>query len=60
MVRRSPRAAALETEPRPVSPIGSTRRQLIFLHALVTIALCYQLLFSKDPRLPSWVSRWLV
>ncbi len=53
MVRRSPRGAALETETRPVSPIGSTRRQLILLHALVTIVLCYQLLFSKDPLLPS-------
>ena len=32
---------------------GATRYQLIVLHTLVTIVLCYQLLFSKNPLIPA-------
>jgi two-component system cell cycle sensor histidine kinase/response regulator CckA len=38
-----------------VPAIGPTRYHLILLHSLVTIVLCYQLLFSKSSHLPALV-----
>ncbi len=51
----SPDKTAAQVETPLVSSTGYNRYQLILLHTLVTIVLCYQLLFSKDPLLPSTV-----
>lgn len=55
MDHQSPDKIAAQVETPLVSSTGYTRYQLILLHTLVTIVLCYQLLFSKDPLLPSTV-----
>lgn len=52
MDHRSPDKTAAQVETSLVSSTGHNRYQLILLHTLVTIVLCYQLLFSKDPLLP--------
>ncbi|MEW6245132.1 MAG: ATP-binding protein [Nitrospirota bacterium] len=51
----SPDKTAAQVETPLVSSTGYNRYQLILLHTLVTIVLCYQLLFSKDPLLHSTV-----
>lgn len=55
MDHQSPDKTAAQVEPSLISSTGYNRYQLILLHTLVTIVLCYQLLFSKDPLLPSTV-----
>ncbi|GEM_PF-1675426 len=52
MDHRSPDNTAAQVETSLASSTGHNRYQLILLHTLVTIVLCYQLLFSKDPLLP--------
>jgi hypothetical protein len=52
MDHRSPDKTAAQVETSLISSTGYNRYQLILLHTLVTIVLCYQLLFSKDPLLP--------